>query len=103
MDKLTKQQTEKANKLLGLLCESNTLNNVQVASFFDNDDEAVFVCKYLEINDLLKATWPDGNRIASIDKREKTCNAFETDLLMKEFKKENPSSISKQLKIIGGF
>jgi hypothetical protein len=83
---LNQEQTEKATKLLGLFCESNNLDNVQVSSFFDNDnEEAAFICKKLEIDDLLKVTWADGNRIAGIDKKEGTCNAFKNDTLMKEF------------------
>lgn len=83
---LNKEQTEKATILLGLLCKSSNLNNVQIASFFDNDNiEAIFVCKTLEDKDLLKAIWLDGNRIASIDKKENTCNAFKTDFLLSEF------------------
>lgn len=83
---LTKNQTEKANKLLQSLCESKTLDNIRVDSFFDNSEEELFICKFLERKNLLKAIWLDGNKIAVITSNENTCNAIETNLLMREFK-----------------
>ena len=82
---MNKKQTEKATKLLGLLCDSNFLTNVQVASFFDNDAEAVLICKELKRKRLLNATFGDGNKIIGLDKNEETCNAFKTNILLKEF------------------
>ena len=93
---LNKEQTDIANELLGRLCKSNALDNTQVASFFDNDEEAIFVCKCLKANDLLKITLADGNRIAGIDKNDNTCNAFETDFLMKKFIRHERLEISEK-------
>lgn len=86
---LNKEQTVKATKLLGLLCESGHLNNVQVASFFNNDnDEAIFVCGVLKSKNLLRITPADGI-IVGLDKNGKTCNAFKTDFLLKEYMRRN--------------
>lgn len=83
---LNKEQTVKATRLLGLLCESNNLDNVEAASFFDNgNDEAVIICNKLRGKNLLKFTLLDGNKIGGIDKKELTCHAFKNDTLMKEF------------------
>ena len=88
MTELTKLQTEKATELLGLLCKKGNLDNVQIAEFFDNDDdEAMLICKYLQSKDLLKIVPAQVNKIAGIDKRDETCNNFRNNLLMKEFKK----------------
>jgi len=100
MTGLNKEQTEKATKLLGLLCKSNTLNNVQVASFFDNDiNEAAFICGVLKSKDLLRITPADGNRIAGLDKKEGTCNAFKSDFLMKEFIRKNKIEKKENLEL----
>lgn len=94
---LTKEQIERANKLLDSLCKSKSLNNIQVDSFFDNAGEELFVCKELEKKNLLKATWLDGGRIAGITSREITCNAVETNSLMKEFMHRDRQENKEQL------
>lgn len=104
---LNKKQTEKATKLLELLCEYKSLNNTQVDSFFNNAEEELFICKELEKKNLLKAIWLDGNKIATLNSNEYTCNALTNDFLIKDFtrqakfeKKDNLEIKIKQIELL---
>jgi len=90
--KLEKDQIERANKLLELLCKSKSLNNNEVDSFLNNNSvDAIFICKELEKKNLIRVIWLDGNKIASLTSNENTCNAFTTDLLIKVYTRQAKS------------
>jgi hypothetical protein len=96
---MTKDQSKKATKLLGLLCEKGNLTNKEVSLFFkDNDDEANFICKFLKYKGLIRYE-SNGVSVISIDKTDETKNAFETDLLMMEFMERETSDELKRLEI----
>ena len=57
MNKLTKQQIKKANIFLKMLCESKSLDNNKVDSFFDDSEDAQYVCKTLELKNLLNGNY----------------------------------------------
>lgn len=90
---MTKEQSKKATKLLGLLCEKGNLTNTEVSLFFkDNGNEASFICEELEKIELIRVTRGPVNKIAGLNKTEKTCNEYKIrisnkKLIIKIFKK----------------
>lgn len=97
---LNKEQTEKATRLLGLLCENESIDNVKSDLFFANDKEdALIICKTLEDKNLLKVNWVSDNKVGGLKRKENTCHAFKSDQLMREFIRHNRVEEMEQLEI----
>lgn len=99
MEELNKEQIKKANKLLELLCKSGSLGNEKILSFFDYKDEAETICSLLEKKDLLSLMEADQG-IIQVSKNNNTCNAFENNLLLKEFNKQKRNILNSKFGII---
>ncbi len=97
---LTKQQIERANKLLDLLCQSGHLGAEKAYSLFDSKSDAEYVCTVLEKKELLYVAWVEPNDIYALRINENTCNAVETKLLNKELSKDKKSMFSINLNLI---
>lgn len=94
---LTEQQTERANKLLDLLCKAGHLSAEQAYSVFDSKGDAEYVCTVLEKKQLLYAAWVDPNDICLLRINENTCNAVETKLLDKALTQQAKLDSKEQL------
>lgn len=99
MIKLTKQQIQRANKLLDLLCKSGQIDGSKMYPLFKSKSDAEYVCSFLESEKLL-STIHAGPGIAKLDRTEKTCDCIENDRLMKEFRKDRKSVFSGNLTLI---
>lgn len=96
----TKQQIKRANKLLDELCKHRDLGAEQVYAIFDSKREAEDICTILQKKELLFAMWAEGHEIVVLRSNENTRIAVETNLLVKEFKKDKKSAFLTNLTLI---
>lgn len=99
MNRLTKLQIKKANKLLKILCSEGRIDTTELYSMFDSKDETESVCSFLKSQDAL-SMGKAGDSIHWMNKNENTCLFLKNKILQKEHGSNNRTIFSGKLNII---